>query len=175
MNIIIQLFSILALISYLCSHHQKTKKKILIYQTLSYFCYMVVYLLLHAYTAAAISFLSFLRSIAFQKERKENTFFLFLLVAALIPIQIVTYDGLYSLFPTITTIIMNYALWQKNMTVLRFFFFANAIGWLSYNIIVGAYIVVFGNVLEIISSTIAIIKFDILAPISKIKQKNKPL
>lgn len=90
-------------------------------------------------------------------DYKELIFFLILIIIA----GIFTYQNIYSLIPIIIGILYTYSIWQKNLTVFRMIYVIAAVGWIIYNVIVGAYITIIGNILEFLFGLCSIWKNDL--------------
>ncbi len=90
-------------------------------------------------------------------DYKELIFFLILIIIA----GIFTYQNIYSLIPIIIGILYTYSIWQKNLTVFRMIYVIAAVGWIIYNVIVGAYITIIGNTLEFLFGLCSIWKNDL--------------
>ena len=69
------------------------------------------------------------------------------------------YNSLFDLLPIIITIIYIVSTWQNDMKIVRIFFVVAAFLWIIYNLYVGAIIPLIGNVFEIISGVLALIRF----------------
>lgn len=84
---------------------------------------------------------------------------LFVFIALVLLFGIITYDGLISLLPIIITVLYTYAFWQNNLNVARIIYIVAAIIWIYYNYEVGAYVGIIGNILEITTGLISLIKY----------------
>ena len=125
--------------------------------------YGIEYLLLGAFSAASMNFLSFLRLLVYYFYTSLNIkmpkWILFVFIALVLLFGIITYDGLISLLPIIITVLYTYAFWQNNLNVARIIYIVAAIIWIYYNYEVGAYVGIIGNALEIITGLISLIKY----------------
>lgn len=125
--------------------------------------YGIEYLLLGAFSAASMNFLSFLRLLVYYfyalLNIKMPKWILFVFITLVLLLGIITYDGLISLLPIIITVLYTYAFWQNNLNVARIIYIVAAIIWIYYNYEVGAYVGIIGNVLEIITGLISLIKY----------------
>lgn len=156
----------IALIFWILSIQNTKKIKILRLQNIANLFYAIQYAVLSAFSAMGMNVLSLVRGIIFinyEKRKKQNSNVIIIIFSVItILIGIITYDSWYSLIPIINTLAYSYSTWQKNTKIIRIIFFVAAILWIIYNFIVKAYIPMIGNVLEVISAIVAIIKFDIL-------------
>ena len=125
--------------------------------------YGIEYLLLGAFSAASMNFLSFLRLLVYYfyalLNIKMPKWILFVFITLVLLFGIITYDGLISLLPIIITVLYTYAFWQNNLNVARIIYIVAAIIWIYYNYEVGAYVGIIGNALEIITGLISLIKY----------------
>ncbi len=162
-NIWVVAFSILAIILWVISVQEKKQYKILFLEGLANLAYTISYFLLGAYTPSSMNFVSTIRCFIFSKDRKENkdipgyylAFFLILLVV----FGFITFRGFLSLIPIIITAFYTISSYLNDSKYLRIVFLVMAFVWIFYNYMVGAYVCIIGNVLEIISGVISLIRF----------------
>ncbi len=166
MNILSQIFGILAIIVFGISPHQKTKKKVLIVQLLANILYAIQYTLLYAFSAVVTNIIGGIKNyIYYYYEKKENKIPIKVLVIYIIIILIFgifTFNGIYSLIPIFVSVLYGYGTWQNNLKSYRIINIVGSILWIIYNCIVGAYVGVIGNVFQLTSTIIAIIRLDII-------------
>ena len=86
--------------------------------------------------------------------------YIIIFVIIVIVLGILTYDGYLSLIPIIITLFYTISSWMKDAKWIRIVFLIAAFIWIYYNYVVGAYICIIGNVFEIISGTLALIRFS---------------
>lgn len=174
MKIYVQIFGVFALVFWCISIQMNKRKKVLILQTLANIFYSAQYFFLGAVSTAGMNLISTIRTLIFyrnDKKKKTNSIFSLMLFITLILtiwcIDIIL-NGFkyYEIIPVFITIAYTYATWQQNLHVLRYIFLVCAFLWIGFNLKVGAYVLVIGNVLEIISGITAISRFDI-------KKKNR--
>ena len=163
MVILAQVLASLAILFWVISILLKNKKNILLMQVIANGIYGIEYLLLGAFSAASMNFLSFLRLLVYYfyalLNIKMPKWILFVFIALVLLFGIITYDGLISLLPIIITVLYTYAFWQNNLNVARIIYIVAAIIWIYYNYEVGAYVGIIGNALEIITGLISLIKY----------------
>ena len=159
-----QIIGIIGVLEYSFVTHQKTKKRVLIFQIIGACLYGTQYLLLGGWSALISCLINILRDVVFYQFEKNNKdipklyFVIFVLIA--ITINIFTFNGLVSLIPLFVVICSTWATWQKNLKKYRFMaLFTNFI-WAIYNFSYMAYVSFFGNVIQFISASIAIIRFN---------------
>ena len=163
MVILAQILASFAILFWVISILLKNKKNILLMQVIANGIYGIEYLLLGAFSAASMNFLSFLRLLVYYFYASLNIkmpkWILFVFIALVLLFGIITYDGLISLLPIIITVLYTYAFWQNNLNVARIIYIVAAIIWIYYNYEVGAYVGIIGNALEITTGLISLIKY----------------
>ncbi len=163
MVILAQVLALFAILFWVISILLKNKKNILLMQVIANGIYGIEYLLLGAFSAASMNFLSFLRLLVYYfytlLNIKISKWILFVFIALVLLFGIITYDGLISLLPIIITVLYTYAFWQNNLNVARIIYIVAAIIWIYYNYEVGAYVGIIGNALEITTGLISLIKY----------------
>lgn len=163
MVILAQVLASFAILFWVISILLKNKKNILLMQVIANGIYGIEYLLLGAFSAASMNFLSFLRLLVYYfyalLNIKMPKWILFVFISLVLLFGIITYDGLISLLPIIITVLYTYAFWQNNLNVARIIYIVAAIIWIYYNYEVGAYVGIIGNILEITTGLISLIKY----------------
>lgn len=163
MVILAQVLALFAILFWVISILLKNKKNILLMQVIANGIYGIEYLLLGAFSAASMNFLSFLRLLVYYfyalLNIKMPKWILFVFIALVLLFGIITYDGLISLLPIIITVLYTYAFWQNNLNVARIIYIVAAIIWIYYNYEVGTYVGIIGNALEITTGLISLIKY----------------
>lgn len=168
MNTIIlaQVFGLLGALSMLLSSWQKTRKKALSFLVLDCIFYCLQYILLGAFSGALANIVGLIRTLVFRRKNDHKILqtksVLYIIIVIYILTGILTYDGINSIFPIVTSILYSITLWQDDIRKIRIGNAVMIFGWFIYNITVGAYL---GAVIEgilLISSLMAIIKLDIV-------------
>lgn len=163
LNLIVNIVSVISIFLFIISVQFKNKKDILIIQTLSSICYMIVYFLLKAYSGATIELVEQTKNIVFIEYEKSNKdiplLVLLLFIGLLIIITILTYNGLNSIMPLIIYVLYFLSSYFKNPKTIRTTMILCAIIWMLYNYSIGAYLMIIGNILEIISAVISLIRY----------------
>lgn len=162
MNLIAQIFGLLALICMFFSYQQIERKKFLVVQGMSTILYSIQYILLNAYSAVGSNIISVLRTIIayfFEKKNKKMPFLLIVVIEILIIIiGIYTYDNIYSLIPIAIALLYTYGVCQKKLTITYSIGIIVGLLWVIYNYIVGAYISIIGSVFEFASALLGLIR-----------------
>ena len=163
-SIIAQIVGAFAVIFWVISIQRKKHYKILLLECIANILYTVQYMLLGVFLTSFMNFTSAIRCFIFYKKRKENQeiskIWLIIFLSLIVIMSIFTYDGYLSLIPVIITIFYTIASWIKEANFLRIVFIIAAVVWIYYNYMVGAYVSIIGNVFEIISGVISLIRFS---------------
>lgn len=161
--IISNIVGLIALTFWVGSIQAKNKNKIMIIQLIANVFYAAQYILIGALSAGIMNIVSCIRYYVYYKNEekgKNNSIALLLLfVTIIILLAVLTVKNYIDLIPIIISIWYTYITWQKNTKIMRYGFIAAAIVWIYYNLQVHAYAPFIGNILEIISGTIAVARF----------------
>ena len=82
--------------------------------------------------------------------------------AGIVAIGMLTYQNVFSLLPILGVIFETLALWLKKERNIRIMSLLGAPFWLAYNLMNLAYGSAIGNVITLVSITVAIIRYDVL-------------
>ena len=163
MLILYYLVSILSVFLYVASVQYKNKKDILLVQVFASFCYLIVYIIKGAWSGVFVEVLEEMKSIIFMKYAKEDKkipfVILIIFIFLLVLVSIIFFDGIFSLLPLFINIILFVSSYFKNPKYMRITMLICGALWGIYNISIGAYIIVIGNILEIVSASISLIRF----------------
>lgn len=166
-NIVVaQIVGILAIIVFSLSPQQKTKVRVLIFQLTSSILYALQYLFLGAYSAVATNTIGAAKNWIFYKyanKNKENPIILLIIYIIIIVISgILTYTNIFSIFPIFLSILYAYGTWQSNLKIYRAISVFGALCWIIYNFSVAAYVSAIGNIIQLISAIVAVIRLDLM-------------
>ena len=164
-NIIYVVVSIASIFLYILSVQFKKKKHILITQIFASLSYLIIYVIKGAWAGVAIEVLEESKDVVIigfeNKKKKVPVIILALFIISLFVVTFIFYDGYGSLLPLIINIILFVSTYLKNPKWIRYVMVLCGFLWGCYNLYVGAYIILIGNVLEIVSAFIAIYMFDV--------------
>lgn len=162
-RIIYYVFSILSIFFFIASVQFKEKKNILLMQSFASLTYIVVYAIVGALSGCLTEFVEQTKDLVFyyyeNKKKKIPLILLIIFVALLFLIGVFSYQGLNSLIPLLITAAYFISSYFKNPFHIRIVMLVCGFIWIYYNISVHAYIIIIGNVLEIFSATISLIRF----------------
>lgn len=171
MEILAFVIGIGAFIFFILSIQQKEKDKLLKFQIIANFLYSIQYLLLGVYVAALMNFISVARLTVFYKYNKEGKdiplYTLLIFLTLIIIAGFIRYDKnaisilaiLTSSIPVIITLLYTVSTWKNNMNIIRWVFTASAGLWIVYNFSVGAYASLIGNIFELSSGLVSILRY----------------
>ena len=164
-NMIAQIFALIAFILYVASLQFKKKEKVLKYQMIANTFYALEYLMLNAYAGVNNSLFGISRSAIFyvcnKKKMKFPLYGAVIFVVLVLIFGYMSYVDIYSIIPVAISILFFLALYIGNMKIYRIFTAMAAISWIIYNIHVDAYFGVIDSIVELISALIAIYRIDI--------------
>ena len=164
MNILPHIFGTLALGTWVSSVQVKKKSNILILQFWANVFYALQYFLLGFFSTGLMNLVSVFRCFTFSlnaRKNKENPLWLLILLLSIIIIFALIYcRTLLSIIPILATFLYTISTWQNDTKYLVYIFILCAILFLLYNYLVGAYVALIGNLFEIISGIVSIIRME---------------
>lgn len=164
MNLLPHFFGALALGTWISSIQVKKKSSILILQLLANVFYAIQYFLLGYFSTGLMNLVSVFRCYAFgmnAKKNKENSFLLLLIILFIIFILSLFFCNTFlGLLPVLATLLYTISTWQNNTKWLRYVYVICSVIFVVYNYIVGAYVTLVGNLFEIVSGIVSIIRFE---------------
>lgn len=163
MNILYaQLIGTAAMLTITLSVQCRKKKHMMMFQSIAHMLYSFQYALLGAFSAAYMDIIAVIRNLLFSKYDKSKKSIPILLpiiiITTTIVIGILTYTNPLSTLPVIIAVLYTIGASFKDPKIYKYIFGTCAIAWLFYNLKFKAYICVAGNIMEISSTTIALIR-----------------
>lgn len=161
---LIQGLGIIGITASVLSFQCKGHKKLLALRTANEFFFAMQYILLGAYTGAAMNLIGCVRNIVFSKmvEKGKSTSFargvfsvIFLIFAG------VTWAGGKSILVGAAKVLSTVAYGSKNVFFVRVMIFITSVSWFTYNFIVKSYAGCVCELLTICSIIVGIIRIDI--------------
>ncbi|MBQ8303991.1 MAG: YgjV family protein [Clostridia bacterium] len=164
MKIIAQLVGFLGIIISFIIYQQKDRKKLLVWKLVSDTVWMLHYALLGAYSAVAVTIIGVIRETVYLNEGKKwaNKKFwivIFCLINALFAFY--TWKGLFSLLPTIASLIAVVSFAMRKPKITRFFSFPISFCMITYDFFTGSIAGIANETFTITSSIIGLIRHDI--------------
>ena len=167
MEIITQIFGIIALSCSFIIYQQKTRKRILSFKLLQDVCWCLHYFLLGAYSASVTSAICTTRSLVYFNNDKKffaSKIWLFLYVGLYATSAILTWQSVFSIFPATSSIISTFGFWLKNPKHTKIFAIFASTCSLIYNITVAhspsVYIAVAFSITSAIISIVRTVAFE---------------
>lgn len=162
-TILINIFTVLGVIFFIGSMQFKKKKDILLVQSFAASFYMISYFLVGAISGGITELLELIKDIVFynydKNKKKIPLSLLLLFISLLIIIGIIAYQGIYSIAPLIINLAYFISSYFKNPKYIRITILICAIIWIYYNFTVGTYLIIIGNIFEIISASVSLIRY----------------
>lgn len=165
MNILAQIVGIAAILFFALSPQQKTKGKVLIFQSISSILYALQYVLLGAFSAVATNLIGLVKNLVFYHYARDNkdipVIALGIYGSFIIIFGFLTYTSPISIIPVVLSLVYAYGIWQMNLKIYRGISVVGAIVWIIYNLVVGAYVSAMGNAFQFASAVISVWRLDI--------------
>lgn len=175
---IAQGFGFIGLVMVAASFQQKTQKKILFFQMLAGFAFIIHFMMLGAYTGAALNFLGAIRSIVFSFKEKSkiirSPFCPILFMALFAVVGILTWEGPLSILPTAAMVLLSLSFWLTNPRMTRMLTLPGSPMWFVYDVFNNSWTGMITEVFATSSMIIAIVRYDIIPAIRKRKEKKIP-
>lgn len=162
MFIIAQIIGLFALIALVLSFQKNDKKTLLKFQIVSSFLYSIQYLLLNAFSGCFMNIACALRNIVFSHyDKKIPKIYLILTIITMTILSALSYKTPISILPGIACIIYSISLSQPNLKITRITHIISCTLYIIYNIKVVAITGLICTIVELSSSIIAILKYDL--------------
>ena len=169
LQIILQIIPLALL---LVATFQKEKWKMMFWSTVTNAFYAVMYFSFGRIATAAICIVAGIRTLTYMifaiKKLKPNWIVLVVFEAAFIAAAIITWQDALDLMPLFALISVCYGTWQDNQLILRISYIINHALVAIYQLIIMAYITMFGEIVLLISTIVCLIYYCIL-------KKERPL
>lgn len=169
-NLVAQIISFLAVVLNIVSMQFKNKENIIKAFLAIGIMFTLTFLLLGAYSGAVVAFFTFIQTFINYKIEKKNKRIPKRLVTVYLIISIIlgiVFFKVYSdLLPIIASVLYTLSIVPKKEKYIRILTLFNVIAWVAYDTIIGIYFAAILNVFLVLSTLIAIIRYDIL------KEKN---
>ncbi len=167
MNILATVLGLLAVAMFVGSYQLRSRRAIIFFNAGSRVLYVAQYILLGAFEGALLDIVAFLVSLVCSKSDSNfvKKHFTLTVIAAnvfIVSVGMLTYKNVFSLLPILGVIFETLALWLKKERNIRIVSLLGAPFWLVYNMLSAAYGSALGNVITLVSITVAIIRYDVL-------------
>ena len=165
MEFLIQSVGVLGIIASIVSFQCKKHNRILIFRTLNEFLFAIQYILLGAYTGAAMNIVGCVRNTIFSKlvEHKKDTKVYVIIFSILFTLfGIITWQGPKSVLIIVAKVLSTLAYGNKNTTAVRCIVLITSSSWLIYNIFVNSIAGAACEIFTLVSLVTGIIRLDIV-------------
>lgn len=166
MIIAAQAVGIIAVVVFLLSYQQKSRKGIIILNAASRILYIVQYIMLGAFAGAVLDVLGTLSSFLAQNKDKgfvgKHKKVCFIAVNLLmIAAGLATYKNFFTLFSIAGVLLHTIAFWINDEKTIRRISFIGSPCWLVYNVTSKAYGSAVGDILSMVSILVAMLRYDV--------------
>ena len=145
---------------------QKEKWKMMLLYVIDNILLAVMFFAFERISAGVMSIVGAIRMLVFMiyalKKLKPNIFWLLIFEISFIALTIITWQDAFDLLPLFALMLSCFGGWQDNPFVLRLFFIFNGILYVTYEAIIGAYISLAVEILNLICTIIGFIYYSIL-------------
>lgn len=166
------LFQILTAILSVLAIVQKDKWKMMLIYTINNMCNMAMYFAFGRITTVFICLVATIRTFVYMfysyKKKKTNVIWLIIFEMLFIISAILTWQDALDLMPLLAMLSVGYGSWQDNQTILRISYIINMTLYIIYKAIIGAYISMSVEAIDLICTIICFIYYCIL-------KKNTPI
>ena len=163
-DIFVQGIGAVSLICSLLSFQQKKRRNIMLFQMSSSLLFSLQLLLLGAFTGACVDFISFIRTLVFEKRGKykwaDSPILLIIFLLAMIVSGILTWGNVYSLLAILGSCLSTLALWMKSERKILIISLFVGPCWIAYNLLHGSYTGALNEVLAMTSICIGLFRLS---------------
>ena len=165
-------FQVLIIIISGLTYLQKEKWKMMVFVTINNLVCILMYISFSRYSAMALSIIAFVRTSLYAfyafKNLKPNIYVLIGIEIGFLVAGITLWQDWLDIIPLIAMLEIGYASWQDNIIIFRVGYLINATLYVTYNIIIGAYIASVSPMLTFVTNGVSLIYYNLL-------KKEKPL
>ena len=132
-------------------------------QSFASFFYMISYFIVGAISGGITELVEMIKDIVFYNYDKNNKkipfIILIIFISLLVIIGLFTYQGIYSIAPLFINLSYFISSYFNNPKYIRLTVLVCAFIWIYYNFTVGTYFIIIGNIFEIISASVSLIRY----------------
>ena len=163
MDVVGQILSIVGMVLTIASFQMKTRKQIILLQTAGSASYLVSFLLLGKWAPVCLNVVFLFRNFLcyFRKDKAwaQSIVWLYVLLASVIAAGTIGFHSWWDLLPVIGSVFGTIAMYMKSENVLRLLKLGDSPCWLIYNFTVPSVGGVIGEVFNIISIIVGLIRY----------------
>ena len=159
---------------FLLSYQQKSRRGIILFNTISRLLYVLQYCLLGAFSGAVLDILGAIISVIAERRGRGGFVYrhrralLVLLDLCVIALGLLLYENPFSLLPIFGVLLHTGAFWIENERIIRRVSLLGSPFWLVYNLSATAYGSAIGDVLTMVSILLAMYRYR------RVKHPNQP-
>ncbi len=165
MNIAAQVVGFIGTIILFISYQQNTQKRIMLCHIMASGVFIIHFLMLGLYTGAAMNIVGICRATVYSQRDKKwanSPIWMYFFATAFAVAGIITYENPWSILPTVAMVLSSVSFFLKNPKKIRLLTFPALPMWLIYNVVNLSYAGIITECMNIISMSIAIVRYDIL-------------
>ena len=149
------------------SYYRKKKIDILFMQIIAYIFFSIHYYLLDAITGTMCNLLgliaiTFIYLVEKKKDLKRRNIFILGIIPILVLIALLTYENMYSILPIFASVLSLISFLTDEENTIRGIGIISAISWLIYAIIYKSYVAIVFEIITVIATLVAFIKYKII-------------
>lgn len=160
-SLLIEFIGLVAWLLITISYWQKKKSIFIIIQILSYFIYALHFYMLGGTSGVLCNLGGVIVLILLYIKNKINKpcyILIPVIISIFLIITISSYHNIYDLFPILASIIPLTSNWLKNLKLIKIGGIIGSICWIIYAFVVNSYVMIFTNIIFLISTCIALFK-----------------
>lgn len=153
-------FGALGVLANAIIYQQKTGTKLLIWKICSDVLWMLHYLILGGFSAAAIAFIGIVRESIFLNKKHawaRSRLWLLLFVALSISSAVLTWQSIISILPMTASVLSVFAFYRANPVLSRILAYPISLCMMIYDIFILSHMGIINETLTLISTTIAVV------------------
>lgn len=158
--LVAQLVGVVGLVLLIAAFQTNTRKKMLRIQMASALAWTIHFLLLGAYTGAAMNVVTTVRNVMFVRFRKKQWAF-WVMVAGIVIVTALTFKNWTSLLPAIACLAGTIAAWRMNPRIIRVVALIGPPLWFVHNFFNGSYPGMIADSIAFASVLFGMWRFDI--------------
>lgn len=162
--IFVQFLGVLGILASVLSFQCNGHKKLVVLRTLNEFFFGIQYVLLGAYTGAAMNAVGCVRNLFFAKQvesEKSTVGTRFVFSVLFLAFTAFTRAGFKSVLIGIAKVVSTFAYGSSNVFLVRILIFLTSSSWLAYNVFVGSYAGILCEAFSLVSIIAGVIRIDI--------------
>lgn len=165
MNILAQIFGLIASVCIIIAMQIKEKKGILTLLILGNGFFVINFLLIGAYAGAVVCSIATIETVISylydNKKRKLPGIILVIFLVTSLIASLSQYKSLYDIIPIICAVLYPIVISQKKESNIRKISLVTAVLWITYDLMVGAYTAIIADLFCTVSTMVAIARYDL--------------